>query len=64
MSESEVREEAGVEIKRQLEEYINKGFLQPTNSPWGAPVFLVRKSHSHKLRLVCDWRALNKATIA
>ena len=52
-----------LEIKRQLEEYINKGFLQPTNSPWGAPVFLVRKSHSHKLRLVCDWMALNKATI-
>lgn len=52
-----------MEVKRQLEEYINKGYLVPTDSPWGAPVFLVKKSHSPKLRLVCDWRALNKATI-
>ena len=52
-----------LEIKRQIEEYINKGFLLTSDSPWGAPVFLVKKPHSHKLRLVCDWRALNKATI-
>jgi transposase InsO family protein len=51
------------EIKRQLQEYLDKGFLVPSQSPWGAPVFLVKKPHTTKLRLVCDWRALNKVTI-
>jgi hypothetical protein len=27
------------EIKKQLLEYIEKGFLGPTTSQWGAPVF-------------------------
>jgi hypothetical protein len=52
-----------LEVKRQLTEYINKGFMQPSHSPWGAPVFLVKKPHSDKWRLVCDWRGLNKLTI-
>ena len=51
------------EIKRQLQEYFDSGQLIPSHSPWGAPVFLVRKAHSTKLRMVCDWRALNKVTI-
>ena len=51
------------EVKRQLQEYIDKGFIIPSHSSWGAPVFLVKKAHSIKLRLVCDWRALNKVTI-
>jgi len=50
------------EIKRQIKEYIDKGFLKPSKSPWGAPVFLVSKPHSNKWRLVCDWRKLNKMT--
>ena len=52
-----------LEIKRQLTEYINKGYLQPSHSPWGAPVFLVKKPHSDLWRMVCDWRGLNKLTI-
>ena len=51
------------EIKKQLTEYINKGYLQPSHSPWGAPVFLVKKPHSDLWRMVCDWRGLNKLTI-
>ena len=51
------------EVKRQLQEYFDKGYMFPTNSPWGAPMFLVKKAHSTKLRLVCDWRAPNKANI-
>ena len=51
------------EIKRQITEYMKKGYLKVSNSPWGAPVFLVSKPHSTKWRLVCDWRALNKVTI-
>jgi hypothetical protein len=52
-----------LEVKRQLVEYIEKGFLSPSHSPWGAPVFLVKKPHSDKWRMVCDWRALNQLTI-
>jgi hypothetical protein len=52
------------EVKRQLQEYLDKGFLVPSHSSWGgAPVFLVKKAHSSILRMVCDWRALNKLTI-
>jgi hypothetical protein len=42
------------EIKRQLQEYLDKGFLVPSHSSWGAPVFLVKKAHSTILRMVCD----------
>ena len=52
-----------LEIKKQLIEYINKGYLQNAHSPWGAPVFLVKKPHSDKWRMICDWRGLNKITI-
>ena len=51
------------EVKRQLQEYLDKGFLVPSHSSWGAPVFLVKKAHSSILRMVSDWRALNKLTI-
>ena len=50
------------EIKRQLREYIDKGFLKASKSPWGAPVFLVAKPHTNKWRMVCDWRRLNRMT--
>jgi len=33
------------EVKRQLQEYLDKGFLVPSHSSWGAPVFLVKKAH-------------------
>jgi hypothetical protein len=37
--------------------------MRPSQSPWGAPNCLVKKPHSTKWRLVCDWRGLNKLTI-
>ena len=52
-----------LEIKKQLTSYIEKGYLKPSHSPWGAPVFLVKKPHSDQWRMVCDWRGLNKLTI-
>ena len=42
---------------------MTKGFLQPSNSPYGAPCFFVKKPHSDGLRLVVDWRNLNNITI-
>ena len=49
-------------LKAQLEELLNKGFIRPSTSPWGAPVLFVKKKDG-SLRLCIDYRRLNRATI-
>ena len=49
------------ELRKQLESLMNHGFIEPSSSPYGAPVFFAKKSDG-SLRLVCDWRPLNKIT--
>jgi len=29
-----------VELKLQLKEMIDKGYIRPSGTPWGAPIFL------------------------
>ncbi|KAL4329720.1 hypothetical protein AHAS_Ahas13G0328300 [Arachis hypogaea] len=50
------------ELKTQLEEILNKGFIRPSVSPWGAPVLLVKKKDGG-MRLCVDYRQLNKVTV-
>ena len=50
------------ELKVQLEDMIEKGFIQPSHSPWGAPVLFIKKKDS-SLRLCIDYRGLNIVTI-
>ena len=50
------------ELKAQLEELLNKGFIRPSTSPWGGPVLFVKKKDG-SLRLCIDYRQLNRATI-
>ena len=50
------------ELKAQLEELLNKGFIRPSTSPWGASVLIVKKKDG-SLRLCIDYRQLNWATI-
>ncbi|KAL0439630.1 UNVERIFIED_CONTAM: Transposon Ty3-I Gag-Pol polyprotein [Sesamum latifolium] len=50
------------ELKKQLEELLDKGFIRPSISPWGAPVLFVKKKDG-SMRLCIDYRQLNQITI-
>jgi len=51
-----------VELKKQIEDLMEKQFIRPSTSPWGAPVLLVKKKDGSS-RLCVDYRQLNKMTI-
>jgi len=50
------------ELKKQIEELLEKQFIRPSASPWGAPVLLVKKKDGSSWLCVDD-RQLNKLTI-
>ncbi|XP_039053116.1 uncharacterized protein LOC120195059 [Hibiscus syriacus] len=50
------------ELRKQLDELLQAGFIRPSKSPFGAPVLFQRK-HDGSLRLCVDYRALNKVTV-
>ena len=50
------------ELKLQLQELLEKGFIRSSVSPWGAPVLFV-KNKVGTLRLCVDYRQLNKMTV-
>ena len=46
----------------QLQELLDKGYIRPSVSPWGAPVLFV-KNKDGTFRMCIDYRQLNKLTI-
>ena len=52
-------EEELAEVKRQLKEYIELGWIRPSTSPYGAPVLLFRRKEG-TLHMCIDYRLLNK----
>ena len=49
------------ELRVQLQGLLNKGFIKPSTSPWGAPVLFAKKK-GKTLRLCIDYRQLNRVT--
>jgi hypothetical protein len=50
------------ELKVQLQDLLDKGFICPSASPWGCPALFVKKKDK-SLRLCVDYRPLNAVTI-
>jgi hypothetical protein len=50
------------ELKKYIKELLEKGFICPSSSPWGAPVIFILKKDGTQ-RLCVDYHALNEVTI-
>jgi hypothetical protein len=51
-----------VELKEHIKELLEKGFICPSSSPWGAPVIFVLKKDGIQ-RLCMDYCALNEVIV-
>jgi hypothetical protein len=49
-------------LKEHIKELLEKGFIRPSSSPWGAPVIFVLKEDGTE-RLCIDYCPLNEVTI-
>jgi hypothetical protein len=45
------------ELSGQLQELLDKGFIRPSFSPWGAPVLFIKKKDG-SFRMCIDYREL------
>jgi hypothetical protein len=50
------------EMKTQLQELLDKGYIQPSCSPWGCPALFVKKKNK-TLCMCVDYRPLNAVTV-
>jgi hypothetical protein len=51
-----------VELKKQIDELIEKGYVRPSTSAWAALVLFVEKKDGTK-RMCIDYQDLNEVTI-
>ena len=50
------------ELKTQLQELLDKGFIRPRVSPWGVPVLFVKKKDG-TIQMCIDYRQINKVKV-
>ncbi|KAH0730222.1 hypothetical protein KY289_001410 [Solanum tuberosum] len=50
------------ELKAQIQDLLDKGFIRPSASLWGAPLLFVKKKDG-SIRMCIDYRQLNRVTI-
>ncbi|KAL0414689.1 UNVERIFIED_CONTAM: Retrovirus-related Pol polyprotein from transposon [Sesamum radiatum] len=50
------------ELNKQIGELLEKRFIRPSTSPWGAPVLFVKKKGS-SMRLCVGYRQWNRVTM-
>jgi hypothetical protein len=50
------------ELKEHIKELLEKGYIHPSSSPWGAPAFFVLKKDGTQ-RLCMNYCALNEVTV-
>jgi hypothetical protein len=50
------------ELKTQLQDLLEKGFIRPSSSPWGCPAIFVKKK-DQTLQMCVDYRPINEVTI-
>ena len=49
-------------MKKFLAEFIERGWIEPSDSEWASPAFIVPKKEKGEWRLVVDYRGLNEQT--
>jgi hypothetical protein len=50
------------DLKEQIQELQEKGYIRPSSSPWGTPVIFLPKKYGTQ-RMCMDYHALNEVTI-
>jgi hypothetical protein len=51
------------ELKKQLQDLLNKALIHPSSSEWGCPALFMKKKKDNSLRMCMDYRPLNAVTI-